>query len=268
MASKILLDRLRATAVLCLGPLALGACVLTWWSSDAQHLARSIASSEASGAAVVPLGWEDLVLRAVATALGLWGVYWTLACLAGCLLATLERRRAARPSPRRGRGPAAQADPTLQRWGRLIPRRALGAAGLVCGLWFSSMTPAAAAAPHAGQTLTRAVSDSSHGCLPAPGPHRGQSNDPTDAEAKMPGYTIGGNGASFPPIWGAGQRLANEVVVRPGDSLWRIASRHLGPHATSVDIDREWRLWYRHNLAVIGPDPHLLLPGQRLRAPG
>ena len=67
---------------------------------------------------------------------------------------------------------------------------------------------------------------------------------------------------------GAGTRPARSVVVvRDDDTLWRIAARHLGPGASDVAIDREWRRWYRANRAVIGPDPDVIVPGQRLVPP-
>lgn len=57
------------------------------------------------------------------------------------------------------------------------------------------------------------------------------------------------------------------VVVRPGDCLWTIAARHLGPDATDARIAAEWPRWYVANRAVIGPDPSLIYPGQRLVLP-
>lgn len=57
------------------------------------------------------------------------------------------------------------------------------------------------------------------------------------------------------------------VVVAPGDCLWSIAARHLGPTATTSDIATEWRRWYDVNRLVIGSDPDLILPGQRLTSP-
>lgn len=59
-----------------------------------------------------------------------------------------------------------------------------------------------------------------------------------------------------------------EVVVAPGDSLWSIASRHLGEFATDVEIAHAWPEWHRINFSVIGNDPDFLLPGQLLRVPG
>jgi nucleoid-associated protein YgaU len=58
-----------------------------------------------------------------------------------------------------------------------------------------------------------------------------------------------------------------QVVVRPGDSLWTIAATHLGPEATDIEIAREWPRWFRANIATIGSNPDVLLPGQILRAP-
>jgi len=57
------------------------------------------------------------------------------------------------------------------------------------------------------------------------------------------------------------------VVVRPGDTLWAIAAERLGPGARDCDIAAEWPRWYTANRAQIGPDPDLLMPGQRLRRP-
>ena len=57
------------------------------------------------------------------------------------------------------------------------------------------------------------------------------------------------------------------VVVRPGDTLWRIAAERL-PGATDAQVDDGWRRWYVANRATIGPDPDVILPGQQLRAPG
>lgn len=57
------------------------------------------------------------------------------------------------------------------------------------------------------------------------------------------------------------------VVVRPGDTLWDIARRHLPRGATDAQVARAWPRWYAANRAVIGPDPALIRPGQRLRPP-
>lgn len=61
--------------------------------------------------------------------------------------------------------------------------------------------------------------------------------------------------------------VGHPVVVRRGDSLWRIAARQLGPRATDAQIAAAWPRWYAANRAVVGPDPDLLLPGQHLLPP-
>ena len=57
------------------------------------------------------------------------------------------------------------------------------------------------------------------------------------------------------------------MVVAPGDSLWLIASRRLGPEASDAAISAEWRRWYAANRGVVGADPNVIHPGQSLHAP-
>lgn len=54
-------------------------------------------------------------------------------------------------------------------------------------------------------------------------------------------------------------------VVRPGDSLWSIAEA--APGAGAKDVEERWRAIWAANRDVIGDDPDLILPGQRLRLP-
>lgn len=60
---------------------------------------------------------------------------------------------------------------------------------------------------------------------------------------------------------------AAEVVVLPGDSLWTITSRILGPGSTDRQIGQQWPLLFQANVKVIGPDPNLLYPGTILHVP-
>lgn len=60
---------------------------------------------------------------------------------------------------------------------------------------------------------------------------------------------------------------APEVVVLAGDSLWSIAERHLGPGADAAEVAEAWPRWWQENRSVVGDDPDLLLPGQRLVVP-
>jgi hypothetical protein len=45
-------------------------------------------------------------------------------------------------------------------------------------------------------------------------------------------------------------------VVQPGDTLWTIAERY--------GVKGGWKSLYKHNRSVVGPDPNLIRPGQRL----
>jgi hypothetical protein len=57
------------------------------------------------------------------------------------------------------------------------------------------------------------------------------------------------------------------VVVRRGDSLWSIAERDLAPDATDRAVARRWHAIYAANRDLVGPDPDLIEPGQRLHLP-
>lgn len=57
------------------------------------------------------------------------------------------------------------------------------------------------------------------------------------------------------------------VIVHRGDSLWKLAARDLGPGADDAHVDAAWRRWYAANREVIGGDPNLIEPGQRLQSP-
>ncbi len=56
------------------------------------------------------------------------------------------------------------------------------------------------------------------------------------------------------------------VLVRPGDSLWRITERLLPASAPAATVDRGWRRIARANAPTV-PDPDLIRPGTRLRVP-
>jgi len=60
-------------------------------------------------------------------------------------------------------------------------------------------------------------------------------------------------------------------VVEVGDSLWAIACRTLrqrsGTEPSNLAIDTYWRTIYAANQAVVGTDPNLIYPGQRLVLP-
>ena len=69
-------------------------------------------------------------------------------------------------------------------------------------------------------------------------------------------------GAAAPP---AGR--APTVTVRPGDSLWRLAQEQLPAGAPAAAVAAQWPRWWSANRALLGDDPDLLHPGQRLVVP-
>ena len=86
-----------------------------------------------------------------------------------------------------------------------------------------------------------------------------------------PGAGGGPTGASGLPVparpTGAAYALPRQrVVVEPGDNLWRLA-RERSPRSSTQDVARLVDRTHRANRRVIGPDPDLIHPGQRLRIP-
>ena len=63
------------------------------------------------------------------------------------------------------------------------------------------------------------------------------------------------------------QRVQHTVVVRRGDTLWAMARGHLGRRSDLASTVREVGRWHETNRDVIGPDPDLIHPGQRLVPP-
>ena len=61
--------------------------------------------------------------------------------------------------------------------------------------------------------------------------------------------------------------LTDDIVVRPGDSLWRLAAERLPGDADDATIAHTWQRLYAANHDVVGADPDLILPGQRLARP-
>ena len=59
----------------------------------------------------------------------------------------------------------------------------------------------------------------------------------------------------------------DSVTVQPGDCLWLIAGRRLGPHASDAAVTVAWSRWYAANRPLIGADPNVITPGEVLQAP-
>ncbi|MDQ6935549.1 MAG: LysM peptidoglycan-binding domain-containing protein [Actinomycetota bacterium] len=80
---------------------------------------------------------------------------------------------------------------------------------------------------------------------------------------RVPAQPTGHRSPERPRLW----RSSRLIVVAPGDSLWRIASRLLPPDADDGAVARATTALYQANRAAIGADPDLILPGLRLRIP-
>ena len=88
---------------------------------------------------------------------------------------------------------------------------------------------------------------------------------PTVAGLPMPDRAVG------PAHHRTPQRPADHqpgtVVVQPGDSLWHLAAAGLPLDAGPDAIAARWHAIYALNRTLIGADPNLILPGQRLVIP-
>lgn len=225
----------------------------------------------------------DDLLGAVAVAAGLAIVaWWILSMMVAATAAVLDkcgRRRAA------------------DRTGKCCPEFMRRLAVAVLSVQLLSAPLAHAAAPPAGPawvpTQEVAVQDvpvhgvaiqaqwsptSGHPQIPeaegtAPG-------DPGDQTSQAPAAAVRPDWRPSPPVLDPGLMAAqpvraeqttlpalSEVTVLAGDTLWDIASGHLGPAASDVDVALHWPRWYEANKSQIGESPHVLLPGQILKAP-
>jgi hypothetical protein len=63
------------------------------------------------------------------------------------------------------------------------------------------------------------------------------------------------------------ERVYRAVIVQRGDTLWSIARRSLPDRASDAEIARSCAAWFAANRDVIGSDPDLIIPAQRLRPP-
>jgi hypothetical protein len=143
---------------------------------------------------------------------------------------------------------------------RTLYRIVAGAAGL--GVLLSPVLASGAPAPRPGSAVA---------AMPTPTPQW-----PSDAPVPVPLWPT--NPAARPtrtpehrraqPSRSAPHRSQPQpVVVRRGDTLWRIAADHLPGHPSAQRIAASWPRWYAANRAVIGADPDLIVPGQHLYPP-
>jgi hypothetical protein len=156
--------------------------------------------------------------------------------------------------------------------GRCVPRRlsrlvdAVVTAGLVGAVLGGALVPASAAAAGPGLIVSS---------------HRAAGGDPLDwpgltdrhpaRPLDRPPPSEQRHRASRVSLVAASPRRTDDidgaVTVRSGVSLWSLAAAHQGRDATAAQIAAAWPRWYAENRRVVGDDPTLILPGQRLRPP-
>lgn len=69
------------------------------------------------------------------------------------------------------------------------------------------------------------------------------------------------------PVDPPARQLDLQVVVRPYDTLWGIARQHLAASADDASVMGYATRLHRANQVLIGDDPDLIHPGQRLALP-
>jgi nucleoid-associated protein YgaU len=95
---------------------------------------------------------------------------------------------------------------------------------------------------------------------------RDRSPAAVDADGRVRPATGGSRPRTRARVTAAGSQPAATYRVRPGDSLWRIASRHLGADATDLETAQEVsRLWKLNEQRIGTGNPDLIFPGQTLR---
>lgn len=201
----------------------------------------------------------DQLLVRVAAGAGLLSVTWIWLITSTTTLAAA-----------RGRVPVARGP---------VQRLVLAACG--AALVLSSGAPALAAGGDPDEASTHANEVTSTTISGLPYPDRAVDSPTAGPRTRGVGATTGRSPTASPPT--ASPATANATptpptptraepavrVVRQGDSLWALAAEPSATDGarsslTATTIDARWRAIYRANRAVIGPDPDLIRPGQRL----
>lgn len=235
-----------------------GRCLAVWGAgtATAAGVARVLVPAvddlaAALHAAALPGGFERLLVAGCA-GVGLLGVCWLWLAMTVVVTEALRAGSATVPAGRHG----------------VVPTRFRACVLTACGAVVLGATlQPAAAAPGSGSDGSDAGAGSGIGTgtvallhgLPLP-------DRAVDQRLRTP--------APVPAATPAGQRPAapvTAVVVRAGDTLWALATADLArgsQHpATDAEVAAHVVGLHRANRAVIGGDPDLILPGQRLQLP-
>ncbi|WP_344032143.1 LysM domain-containing protein, partial [Paeniglutamicibacter psychrophenolicus] len=129
------------------------------------------------------------------------------------------------------------------------------------------LAPAAVAAPLAPARHLQSAAIHQHERKAGPRPPEATAPKGPETELLSPGFIPHRVPLPLPRLAGGTTRPLEEVVVRPGDSLWAIAARHLPSNAGPEEIAAAWPLWFAANRQLIGPDPDRLEVGVVLQAP-
>lgn len=198
-----------------------------------------------------PASPEPLATLVAAVALLAWALTgWLVVVVALLLLSRLPGAA------------GALATRVVRRTAPAVVRRALQA-GLGLGLSVSVLatTASPAAAEHGGLHVHVGVPGSS-AALPLPA----VAGEPLSLDWPQAAATVETPDLDWPKEV-APPAAPQDVTVRPGDSLWRLAATRLPENASDARIARTWPSWWAANRGVIGADPDLLHPGTRLTAP-
>jgi len=116
------------------------------------------------------------------------------------------------------------------------------------------------------RTLRRLLLTGLGVALASAGPLQSSASASAEAPLPVPARPVGTvQPGSHPADNQAGPRPG--LVVRPGDSLWRIAEQRLRSSASANEVAALALRLHHRNRGVIGPDPDLIRPGQRLALP-
>jgi nucleoid-associated protein YgaU len=139
----------------------------------------------------------------------------------------------------------------------------------------ASETAPAPSPPDAGERTARERSSSEPTSTPSAGTRRSAGSDrPGRPEDGRSSSRRGTRRVERNPVRAtrttdvvdAAPGESTSYTVRPGDSLWRIAERHLGPRATTTATAQEVaRLWEINHQRIGTGNPDLIFPGQTLR---
>lgn len=142
-----------------------------------------------------------------------------------------------------------------------------GVAGRLAGVLARRVAPAAVRRA-VGVALGLTVAVGVVGAAPA-----SAASGPPAATTNVAATSATETTAARPDLdWPRSATSAEPVLVRPGDSLWRLATQQLQaagtPAPSAAQVAQAWPSWWSANRDVVGDDPDLIQPGMRLSPPG